>query len=72
MPSHLKPTCDRSLVEFKVCYQVLEMLVDVDVGSLKFVIKIAFERTVNLTIAHLTIALLGGNPEVGNSECCHF
>ena len=23
---------------------------------------------VNLTIAHLRIALLGGNPEVGNSE----
>ena len=25
-------------------------------------------QSVNLTIAHLRIALLGGNPEVGNSE----
>ena len=26
------------------------------------------KHVVNLTIAHLRIALLGGNPEVGNSE----
>ena len=39
MPSHLKPTCDQSLVEFKVCYKVLDMLLDVDVGGLKFVIR---------------------------------
>ena len=36
--------------------------------SRKFTLILYLPLSVNLTIAHLTIALLGGNPEVGNSE----
>ena len=63
MPSHLKPTCDRSLVEFKVCYQVLEMLVDVDVGSLKFV-------TTNINCIRCLVAqsLFPGARDVGRLQ----
>ena len=67
----LKVACDADVAgrgHHRVASQVLAAPLDLTCAKCLWGFQVHRHYRVNLTIAHLRIALLGGNPEVGNSE----